>query len=81
MSLQLESVDPDFFATLGYAFMTVWWASNISATLKNILSALNKIDTEFEKRDKQISKIWEKIDDHSKLLASQGNQIENMDNR
>lgn len=57
-------------AILAHAFATVWWASKVSATLTNILLALVKIDNEFEKRDKQISKLWEKVDSHSETLAS-----------
>ena len=62
-------------AILGHAFATVWWASKVSATLHNILLALVKIDTEFEKRDKQISKLWEKVDKHSETLASHASLI------
>lgn len=57
-------------AILAHAFATVWWASKVSNTLSNILLALVKIDSEFEKRDKQISKLWEKVDSHSELLSS-----------
>jgi len=57
-------------AILAHAFATVWWASKVSATLNNILLALVKIDTEFEKRDKQISKLWEKVDSHSEALSA-----------
>ena len=59
-------------AILAHAFATVWWASKVSATLQSILVALVKIDSEFEKRDRQISKLWEKVDLHSETLASHG---------
>lgn len=55
---------------LAHAFATVWWASRVSNTLHNILLALVRIDAEFEKRDKQISKLWEKVDSHSETLSS-----------
>lgn len=64
-------------AILVHAFATVWWASKVSATLTNILLALVKIDSEFEKRDKQISKLWEKVDSHSETLASHGALLKN----
>lgn len=57
-------------AILAHAFATVWWASKVSATLVSIHSALLKIDTEFEKRDRQISKLWEKVDLHSETLSA-----------
>lgn len=57
-------------AILAHAFATVWWASKVSATLNNILLALVKIDNEFEKRDRQISKLWERVDKHSESLAA-----------
>lgn len=57
---------------LAHAFATVWWASKVSATLHNILLALVKIDSEFEKRDRQISKLWEKVDSHAETLAAHG---------
>jgi len=57
-------------AILVHAFATVWWASKVSTTLSNILLALVKIDSEFEKRDKQISKLWEKVDSHSETLSA-----------
>lgn len=57
-------------AILVHAFATVWWASKVSTTLGNILLALVKIDTEFEKRDAQISKLWEKVDSHGETLAA-----------
>ena len=55
---------------LAHAFATVWWASKVSNTLSNILLALVRIDAEFEKRDKQISKLWEKVDSHSETLST-----------
>lgn len=55
---------------LAHAFATIWWASKVSATLNNILLALVKIDSEFEKRDRQISKLWEKVDSHSEIIAT-----------
>lgn len=57
-------------AILAHAFATVWWASKVSATLQSIHNALLKIDTEFEKRDRQISKLWEKVDLHSETLSA-----------
>lgn len=57
-------------AILAHAFATVWWASKVSNTLSNILLALVKIDSEFEKRDRQISKLWEKVDLHSETLSA-----------
>jgi hypothetical protein len=65
-------------AILVHAFATVWWASKVSATLNNILLALVKIDTEFEKRDIQISKLWERVDRHSESLASHEAQLDNL---
>jgi len=62
-------------AILVHAFATVWWASKVSATLNNILLALVKIDTEFEKRDLQISKLWERVDGHSETIASHTAQL------
>lgn len=64
-------------AILSHAFATVWWASKVSNTLSNILLALVKIDAEFEKRDKQISKLWEKVDSHSEIIASHSAVIKN----
>jgi len=61
-----------------HAFATVWWASKVSATLNNILLALVKIDTEFEKRDQQISKLWERVDGHSESLASHEAQLKHL---
>lgn len=57
-------------AILVHAFATVWWASKVSSTLQNILVALVRIDSEFEKRDRQISKLWEKVDSHAESIAS-----------
>lgn len=63
---------------LVHAFATVWWASKVSATLNNILLALVKIDTEFEKRDAQISKLWERVDGHSEAIASHEAQLNHL---
>lgn len=57
-------------AILVHAFATIWWASKVSSTLGNILLTLVRIDLEFEKRDKQISKLWERSDNHSERLSS-----------
>lgn len=65
-------------AILGHAFATVWWAAKVSTTLSNILLALVKIDAEFEKRDKQISKLWEKVDHHSETLAGHKAMLESL---
>lgn len=63
---------------LVHAFATVWWASKVSATLNNILLALVKIDTEFAKRDVQISKLWERVDGHSEAIATHTAQIDHL---
>lgn len=65
-------------AILVHAFATVWWASKVSATLSSILIALVKIDTEFEKRDAQISKLWERVDDHSESIAGHEAQLKHL---
>ena len=63
---------------LVHAFATVWWASKVSSTLNNILLALVKIDTEFEKRDAQISKLWERVDGHSEAIANHTAQLQHL---
>lgn len=65
-------------AILIHAFTTVWWASKVSSTLGNILSALVRIDVEFEKRDLQISKLWERVDDHSETISNHGAQLDHL---
>lgn len=65
-------------AILIHAFATVWWASKVSSTLGNILSALVRIDIEFEKRDLQISKLWERVDDHSETISNHGAQLDHL---
>jgi len=67
-----------FIAILGHAFATVWWASKVSSTLNNILLALVKIDSEFEKRDIQISKLWERVDGHSEAIAGHTAQLNHL---
>lgn len=57
-------------AILAHAASTIWWASHVSTTLNNIHSSLLKMDKEFEKRDAQISKLWDRVDAHSEVLAS-----------
>lgn len=61
---------------LAHAFATVWWASRVSNTLHNILLALVRIDAEFEKRDKQIARLWEKVDNHSQTLSSHSTMLQ-----
>lgn len=63
---------------LVHAFATVWWASKVSSTLNSILIALVKIDTEFEKRDTQISKLWERVDGHSETIANHSAQLQHL---
>ncbi len=65
-------------AILAHAGATIWWASKVSSTLGNILSALVRIDVEFEKRDLQISKLWERVDDHSETISNHGAQLDHL---
>lgn len=65
------------FAILGHAFATVWWAAKMSATLSSILLALVRIDIEFEKRDKQILIIRDRVDAHSEMLAAHSAILKN----
>lgn len=57
-------------AILAHAFATVWWASKVSSTLNNILLALVRIDSEFEKRDKQIGDLWKISNLHGERISS-----------
>lgn len=65
-------------AIIAHAFATVWWASKVSSTLNNILLALVRIDTEFEKRDSQISKLWEKVDNQSQIISNHTAQLQHL---
>lgn len=46
----------------------VWWASKISANLANIGAGINRLDRELEKRDVQISKLWDRVDEIRDLI-------------
>lgn len=65
-------------AIIAHAFATVWWASKVSSTLNNILLALVRIDTEFEKRDSQISKLSEKVDNQSQIISNHTAQLQHL---
>lgn len=50
-------------AVLAHAFATVKWGATISANINAINTTLQRLDRELEKRDVQISAIWERIDE------------------
>ena len=50
-------------AILSHAGTTIWWASKVSTNLLNIDRSLNRMDLELEKRDVQIARMWERIDE------------------
>jgi len=50
-------------AILSHAFATVWWASKMTANLESITQLMISMGGEFEKRDRAIAKIGEKLDD------------------
>ena len=54
-------------SVLTHAIFTVWSAATFKATISikidNLVSALQRLDRELEKRDTQIAAAWRKIDD------------------
>lgn len=53
-------------AVICHAFFTVWSAATfkatISAKIDNLVSALQRMDRELEKRDQVMSAAWKKLD-------------------
>ena len=46
-----------------HAVATVWWAGTLTAQLGHVVSRLDSIKDELEKRDTQISAVWKKLDE------------------
>ena len=49
-------------AIIVHAGFVIWWASRITSKMDNVTTALVRLDSELEKRDKLISAQWVKID-------------------
>lgn len=56
-------------AITSHGAFSVWWASKITNQIENLSKALQKVDSELEKRDVQIAASWKKIDSINQRLT------------
>ena len=55
-------------ALLIHAGSWVWFASKISTKVDSLVTAINRIDKELEKRDESSNRMWERIDNLRDLI-------------
>ena len=57
-------------AILAHAATWIWFASKIATKVESLVNALSRIDKEMEKRDEQLTRLWERLDQIRDMLPA-----------
>ena len=67
MSYELVGLSIAIFTHAG---ASIWWASKITTVLDNQTNEFMRLNRELEKRDEQISAIWQRVDKLRDLIGA-----------
>jgi hypothetical protein len=57
-------------AILTHGASWIWFASKMASKVDGLVSAINRLDKELEKRDQMTERIWERIDEVRDMIPT-----------